>query len=72
MKSVCVIRFAEQDPVIRAEQAVSYPQLEGLTLSKKGEKLVRQVASGTLSAEKALRDLRTFYKTKAETVSRST
>ena len=66
MKPNRVVRIAEQDESSRFEQALSYPRLEGLDISATGEQLLRQVVSGLISTEQALRDLRAYYEKEAQ------
>lgn len=71
MKPISVITFVEQDVLSRIAQALSYARLEGLKTSTKGEKLVKEVASGMVSVEQALLDLKRLHQVKTHPRSRS-
>ena len=61
MKPIPVITFVEQDVLSRIAQALSYGRLEGLKNSTQGEKLIKEVASGTVSVEQALLELKRLH-----------
>ncbi len=71
MKPTSVISLAGNDVSNRIDQALSYTRLEGLKTSKKVEDLIRDVASGLVSVEQAIRDLNKLHQVKTRPRSRS-